>query len=100
MIDLKALNGNSMKKLQRVELLSVGDRFAFLSGPNQAPGKTMIVTRKPAVKATSNSCHFRYQVERSSPADANEWQDNESWNGSLGVLVRIIDGPPAEVGTV
>jgi hypothetical protein len=78
----------------RVEALKTGDRFAFLSShSDDTVAPTMIVTRLPAVNPAANSCHFRYQPQPGAGAaiKTNEWQDNQSWNGAPGVMVRLID---------
>jgi hypothetical protein len=90
---------SSKKVMIRVESLKAGDQFAFLNPHmDETAAPTMVVIRSPAVNPIANSCHFRYQpkINVGSEAKANVWQDNQSWNGALGVLVRLVDGPPTE----
>lgn len=92
---------SSKKVMLRVESLKAGDQFVFLNQRSDEAAPTMIVTRAPAVNRIANSCHFRYQpqISADSSVKANAWQDNQSWNGALGVLVHLVDGSPTNADT-
>lgn len=98
----KQMEMSSKTVMLRVESLKAGDLFAFLNtNSDETATPTMVVTRSPAVNPVANSCHFRYQpqIDAGSAAKANAWQDNQSWNGALGILVRLVDRPSLEPTT-
>jgi len=80
-----------MDKHLAVELLKQGDKFEFLSGRvDPAKPAVMVVTRDPAVNKTANSCHFRYQPDDAAGDVNRKWDENQSWNGTPDVRVRLL----------
>lgn len=85
-----------MSKNLTVAALKLGDKFEFLTqnGP-ESKSSVMIVTRNPSVNLAANSCHFRYQPDVPPAADGvRKWDENNSWNGTPDVPVRLIEAAP------
>lgn len=78
-----------------VASLKLGDRFEFLTTQTEgSKPAVLVVTRNPAVNTIANSCQFRYQSDAMPGDSARKWDDNQSWNGTPNVLVRILDRQP------
>jgi hypothetical protein len=90
-----------MEKIQSVSSLKLGDKFEFVADRTDGTKRAvMIVIRAPAVNLKANSCHFRYQAD-ASPTDAQrKWDDNQSWNGTPDVRVRLLESAPAPIPVV
>lgn len=81
-----------MSKNLPVTALKQGDRFEFNSNPAEGAKSTvMVVTRDPSVNLAANSCHFRYQPDGAAADGNRKWDENQSWNGTPDVKVRLLD---------